>query len=800
MNMKALSITRRTFLKAAGALAAVLAISSQAGSGLLKPTKRAVADSSGSPEILLTSCHDTGPFIAHVKDGRWFKSSPLEPNLPIGHNGMAVRNRVYSADRIRYPMKRADFDVNNRNTQNRGKLNFVRISWDEAITLVANEIQRVKDTYGPSAFYTSMGGHTWRGSMGNGHGWKSRFFSLLGGFTNRVGGTSTVGWKDGAPLIWGGSFIGNNNYTDILQNGKIVVYWSTDPATHNYGGGNMESNRIRLQLKAKGIKIYVIDTWLTDTAGLFADKFIHVIPGTDEAMMAAIAYTWIKDGSVNTQYLATHTVGYDQFEAYVLGTSDGVPKTPEWAEAICGVDRRTIVAFAREWASNPLYIVATPGGANRRANSAEWVRMLITLQAMLGYIGKPGAGVGEEDHYGSLTYGGVSTPAALKQPGGVPGVANNVNQSILHVYFPKAVLDPPINWTTQVTPYTYPQAGYQEIHLIGGTGGTLLNQIPGINGYVNALQSPKIEFIFSMHAWWESSPSFSDVVLPVCHTGERDDIMAWRNYVVYMHKIIDPLYESKNDFDVFVMLADKLGIRAAFDQGKDWDAWMRDFYSKTGLSMSYDDFKAAGFYKFNFEAPTPKVTLKKFADDPDNNKLATPSGKIEIFSQRVKDFYGDDPEAPAIPKYIVPFEGRYSPAAQKYPLDFMSPHSKFARHSQWQNMGWQRDEPQVRMGAYMPLFMNPADAEARGIKNGDVVKVYNDRGAIKCGAKVTERVPAGVVWTYEGGYYKPAQPGVVGSIDNGGDANVITIPRPCGKIEDGMCAHTCSVEVQKWSG
>jgi len=802
--MISLSITRRTFVKAVGALAAMLAVSSK--TNLLIKRRPAVAQ---TEETLLTCAADGGPFLAHVVEGRWVKSSPLKPNLTVAANAYIARGRAYSSDRIRYPMKRVDFDPSgSRNTQNRGKSGFIRITWDEALDLVANEFRRIKDTYGPGSACHVYMPHQWIGTLHSiggvsmfyppyesQSGWLSRFFALYGGCTTLVGGNSFPAHQAGGPLAWGMQGHTNiNNFADVLQNSGLVIHWATDSAIKSYN--TYRQNIALRQLKEKGVRQVVIDAFFNDTAAIYADKWIPVFPNTDEAMMVAIAYVWFTESLIDENFARSHTFGYDDFKSYVLGTADGIPKTPEWASKICRIDAEEIKCLAREWAAKPTFIIDSAGGANRRTNGIQWVRLVIALQAISGNIGRPGGGVCSIE----LT----TRPSTMKSFGSIPGMKASIVNMIFHVYFRDAVLNPPVTWTSvgtdgKIYTYTYPKAGTPEIHLMAFSGGSgfTMNQNPGVPRHIEALQSPKIEFAYCQSPWWETAAKYSDVVLPVRYIGERDDIVQYDNLAVYMHTVGEPVPDARTDLDIYTAIAQRLGFGDQFTGGKTPAEWLSTLYSAGSVPMSLEEFKTAGYYEFPYPTQTPTVRLTGFHDDPDNNKLNTQSGKVEIYSTRVKDAFGADSPY-VLAKYVPPIEGTSSPQYQTYPMLMLSPHPKIGRHSQWQNVAWVRAYEQMFRDGYRTVYMNPIDAEARGVKDRDIVRVFNARGAIVCSAYVTERIMPGVLYVWEGGWYQPEVPGDRQSTDIGGNVNVLIDPRP-GELTHGMIANTL-VEVEKWSG
>jgi len=818
-----MQLSRRDFVKATAAVAATVSLAKLLPTDLLAVTG-GQPDDTPSEKVLIT-CHDMGPFRAHVKNGVWYKSSAFRPNYLTGNFASAMRNRVYAPDRVRYPMKRVGWQPGGKSpTDNRGKGEFVRITWDEATTLAANELIRVKTTYGNSAILKGRSGHQQKATVHNRGTTHSTLLGLFGGYTQIVGGTSTAGWDDGAPYSWGlASPYKENNNSDILMNTKLYIVWGLDPLLSEVRFGR-DSVQFYYAMKKAGIKIYVIDPWFNDTAALIADKYITLVPSTDEAIMAAIAYVWIDEDLYDKEFVATHSVGFDKFEAYVTGKEDGVPKTPEWAESISTVPAETIRALAREWASVPTYLHCYYAGANRRAYSEQWVRMCISLQTMLGYLGKPGCGLGAPS--GDVAqFGYRGGPAAMKGPGNMPSVPNPVKQEIEHVLFGYGILSPPISWVKQVWPKTYPLASNSEIKLEYDVGATdVIQQIPGTPLTARAYKSTKLECRIQQPIWWNAAALFADIILPACTTIETEDLVSWKNLVIYMPKVIDPLFESKTDYEIFTLIAQKLGIESQFTQNRTIQDWIQYVYSKSNVPISLDELKAAGFYEFNYAASTgvsdelkAKLTseylpalsegapsagaLVKFNQDPASNKLSTPSGLIEFFSQTLEDFWHGDPEAPSVPKYIQSWEGKFSAKAQTYPLQLLSTHGKFARHSQWQNMSWMRDEVQMKSKTgYHNCMISVEDAEARGIKFDDIVKVFNDRGTILCAARVSPRMRPGVVVVNEGAWYKPMEPGNPDSIDMGGNPNVVLASRPLSKMDDGMAGHTTLVQVAKWEG
>lgn len=750
-------------------------------------------------EKLLTCCHDTGPFFAHIQNGRWVKSTPITPNLPVGHNAYAVQNRLYSPDRLKWPMKRIDFDpTKDRNPQNRGRSHFIEITWDEALDLVANEISRVKTHYGASAILHSPISHQWLSGLHNAQLWSERFFALLGGCSRMVGGTSFTGWTPGGALVWGPGLVATNNAADILENSRLIIHWASDVAVKRYRG--YRQNYWLQKFKETEIKQIVIDPYFNDTAAIYGDEWVPILPETDEALMAAIAYIWITKGLVNHTFIQRYTVGFDAFKDYILGQEDQKPKTPKWASRICGLPEATIHNLAHDWATYPTYILCDYGGANRRHGAAEWSRMLITLQALQGNIGRPGRGLGTL----SYTTRGINQKG-IKFP--LPPLPVNYRQTLRHAHFAAAIRTPPVTWTTIEIPpgvpatRTYPMPTCSPIKLIAFISGSgwFLNQIPGTTRHIKALQDPAIEFVYSHAAWWHTAPKFSDVIFPIRHIGERDDIVSWENYIVYSHTLLHPPGTPKNDLDIFIELANRLEFGTALTENNTPEHLLHQIYQRLDIPLPYHEFKAKGYYHYPLAPDNPQI-MKLFHDfitQPDQYPLPTPSGKLEIYSQRIADFFGDHhPSAPVIPQYIPSPETRNPSRLRDYPLILTTPHPKLGRHSQWQNLSWHHDDYQMRIQGQVPVLINPTDAQARSIETGDLVRVYNDRGTIICRAYVTPRIRPQVIRINEGGWYTPQQPGLATSPDIGGNPNILIAQHQPEALCDGM-VNCALVEILK---
>ena len=293
---------------------------------------------------------------------------PLMKSVPAPFS-LAYKKRVYSPNRIKYPLIRVDWNPNgDRNPQNRGKSKYKRISWDEATDIIASELKRVNKQYGPYAVLAQTDGHSECKHLNPPHGCCTLLLHEMGGYTQQVrNADSWEGWYWGSKHVWGNGSVGMmspsaNVFKDITENCDMVLLWGGDPETTPWGFGGQAGSPISYFWTEAGIKQIYICPELNYGAAVHADKWIPILPNTDAALQLAISYVWITEGTYKKDYVATHTVGFDKFKDYVMGKEDGIPKTPAWASPKCGVPEWTIKALAREWGSKITSIAHYFGG------------------------------------------------------------------------------------------------------------------------------------------------------------------------------------------------------------------------------------------------------------------------------------------------------------------------------------------------------------------------------------------------------------------------------------------------------
>ena len=767
--------------------------------------------------------------------GRAFEV-PLKKLIPP--LSLSYKKRVYSPNRILYPLKRVDFDhEGDRNIENRGKSGYVRISWDEALDIVVSEIKRVIDTYGPYAIFSQSDGHGETKIVHGPHGCHRDLLRLLGGYTQQTRNPdSWEGWWWGAKHVWGMEPVGimgpqSNLVPDVAKNSELLLYWGCDAESTQWAWSGQIGSRLMYWFTELGIKSIFICPDLNYTAAIHADKWIPILPNTDAALQLAIAYVWITEGTYDKEYVATHTIGFDKFKDYVLGKEDGIPKTPKWAEPLCGIPSRIAKALAREWASKRTTIAIGNGGSMIRGPySTEPARLEVILLGMQG-LGKPGA------HQLKLVEWGwyddqnqMSVPRGMFIPLVMAAYHGWDFENVPKQIIPKnlvheAILNPPISWysTTlclepaenQFKKYTYPipkEEGGTEIHMIWTDSPCWITCWNDSNSFIKALRSPKIEFILAQHPWMENDCLLADLILPVTTLFEEEDlgvdVMGGQfNTVFHERKCIEPVGESKSDYEITCMIAEKLGLLEKYTGGKSVEDWIKHGFETSAAAdfISYGEWKEKGYYVVPTDPEWEKYPagLIEFYKDPENNPLTTPTGKLEFYSEKLAKYFPDDDERPPYPKWI-PYgeshqESLLCERAKKYPLLFVSNHPRWSVHAQHEDITWLREIPTCKVKGpdgylYHPVWINPKDAADRDIKNGDVVSIYNERGAVLCGAYVTERIMRGAVSSDHGASYDPVVPG---ELDRGGANNTISPRNILSRNCTGMASSGFLVEVER---
>ena len=709
--------------------------------------------------------------------------SVADPQLRACVRGRAYLRRQYHPDRLKYPLKRVG---------KRGEGKFERISWEEALDTIVREMRRIKAAYGNRALFVPYG--TGGSSHTMGSEAAHRLMNLFGGCLDYYGSYSWGAIERVTEIVYGTNETGNQRQ-DWL-NSNYILMWGWNPAEMRDG---TNSDFFIKCARENGAKVVCIDPRMSMSAVSLADEWIPIRPGTDVAMMSAMAYVMIVENLYDDEFVNTHCVGFDEtqmppgaeneesYQEYILGTKDGIPKTPKWAEAITGVPKETIARVAREYATIKPGVLYQGYGMQRRAYGEQVVLAGCTLAAITGNVGIPG--------------GWASGMAFQANDGGplwtlFPVEVNPVKAAIPAFLWTEAVIrgkemgpDDGVIGTEKLG------TNIKMIYAVACNA--LVNQHGNINRATEILENESlVEFIVVQDQFMTPSGLYADIVLPVCtqfETWGLEDGWKYGDELILMPKLVEPLAETKSDYQICAALAEKLGFGEEYTQGRDdrgWIEWAIEAYREARFPdlPAFDEFAASNAGVYSVPVTEPAIAFEDFRADPEAHPLDTPSGKIEIFSKTL--FENGQPDViPAVPKYIQEWESPFGPEAEQYPLQAVGHHYMGRVHSTHDNNDWLREAFPQR------VFINPLDATARNIQDGDKVRVFNRRGSTLSPCRITRRIMPGVVDIPAGSWWNPNPEG----IDQFGSVNVLTSEKWT-PWAFGNALHTIMVQVEKAEG
>ncbi len=782
-----MGISRRNFLKGLAATSAVASVNPLMAAGETK-----FYDIKKVP-------HAThfGAFWADVNsEGKIVKVTPQQSDKHPSVITDAIIDRTYSDTRVKYPCVRKSFLEGKKKPNLRGKEPFVRVSWEKAYELI---LQKFEETPIENLFNASYGGWGHVGLLHNCNSVAGRFFNTaLGGHIGTDGE-----YSNGAAGKVNASIMGDlevyslqTAHEQILKNTQVYVLWGTDLYKCNqvdFKVANRGNDEYYKKYRKSNIKFISIDPQYTQTAEILDAEWIKIRPNTDVALMLGMMNYLYKSGKYDKKFIEKYTDGFDKFLPYLLGKSDGIDKTPAWAAKITGVDEKVITSLADTFVKNRTFLAGN--WAMQRAHhgeQADWT--LMVLAAMIGQIGLAGGGFGFSMHYA----GGGQAFSGVRLPVGLPQGKNNLDFNIPASRISEAILNPGKTIKFKGKEITYPK-----IKMMYVVGASILGHHPNTNELIRAIRT--LDAVIVHEPWWTPMAKMADIVLPSTTTLERDDISFGgsysQDYVYAMKKVIEPVFESKNDYDIFEEMAKRIGEREhkKFTGGKTKEQWLEGFYGRSDCPyyMEFADFWKQGF--IHFEPPKEAynyVRHSEFRADPVANKLATESGKIQIYSPKFEAYNLEDFKAH--PTWFEPAEWLGNEKlVKKYPFHLLSPHPRYRIHSQLDNT-WVRDLYKIQ--GREPVVINNEDAKKLGISHGEVVEVYNDRGSLLAGAFVTDRIMPGVVSIQEGAWYDPEDVDDSKPRCNAGHVNVLTSSRPTSTMAQATSVNTCLVAIRKVKG
>lgn len=835
-------ISRRTFIQLSSTAAAMATL--PIGRGLSAKTtdgqqQPAATDKTGTwkPAACWHNCGGrclnkalvVGGVVERQKTDDTHADSPDNPQQRGCLRGRSQRKQVFGLDRIRYPMKRKNWAPGGGDKSLRGRDQWVRISWDEALDIVASETQRIKEQYGNESIWLTGGNGTHYLNL----------YANYGGYTSDWGTTSWGAWKDTPSYIGvhdGWVKFGINDRLD-LRKSQLVVLWGANPAWSSPGSPSYNY----LQAKKAGARFICIDPSYSPTCELLDADWVPVNPGTDHALALGIMYALLEEDEpvsnplIDWDFLNRCCVGFDKdhmpaganpddnFKDYLLGTFTKEPKTPEWAAEICGVSPDNIRSLARQIGGTKRVALLTGWAPARIHNGEGWVHAFSTLGFMTGHMGRPGRMTGVSCHYAA----GNGGPRLVNggDPG-LPATPNPLKSTINHNEINRALSDG-----------VFRQRGTGEkkvdiqmmFHTFNATMQTRANIMKGIT-----LLREKVEFIVSPTYVLHTSAKYSDIVLPVTTEWEREGTIlspSNRDVLISAVNIVAPLYEAKSDQWVAKEIGKRLGIdiskifpttekqqffnmlqgaNVIDDDGKtkvplltitdkdiaEWGTQGRVQQGKIVLN----EFLERGSYQITRKEGDNfgYIAYEDFVRDPEGHPRETDSGKFEIYCPkltRISNEYGWN-EIPSIPAYTAKpkgFEESFSDWKAKVksqnPFQLYNPHYLRRSHSTLDNVPW------LREAWPSPVYLNKSDATRLGIKHGETVLISNEMGKVLRPAWLTETLKPGVVALPHGSWFELDEKT---GIDLAGADNTISEQVATGFGTSGWNTVLCNVE--KWHG
>ncbi|WP_312153669.1 selenate/tellurate reductase subunit YnfE [Lelliottia nimipressuralis] len=739
----------------------------------------------------------------HVRDDEvyWVETDNTGEDMYGNHQvraclrGRSIRRRINHPDRLNYPMKRVG---------KRGEGKFERISWDEALDTITHSLKGVVEKYGNEAVYINYSSGIVGGNITRSSPYASlvaRLMNCYGGFLSHYGTYSTAQIACAMPYTYGSN---DGNSTSDIENTKLVVMFGNNPAETRMSGGGI-TYFLEQARERSNARMIVIDPRYTDTAAGREDEWIPIRPGTDAALVAGIAWVLIDENLVDQPFLDTYCVGYDEktlpadapanghYKAYILGQGeDGTAKTPQWASRITGIPADRIIKLAREIGSTKPAYICQGWGPQRQANGELTSRAIAMLPILTGNVGINGGNSGARESTYTITIERMPLPD------------NPVKTQISCFSWTDAIVRGP-----EMTAIRDGVRGKDKLDvpikfIWNYAGNTITNQHSDINKTHDILQDESLcETIVVIDNFMTSSAKYADILLPDLMTVEQEDIIpndyaGNMGYLIFLQPVTAPKFERKPIYWIMSEVAKRLGpdVYQQFTEGRTQEEWLKLLYAKMlekdPQLPSYDALKEMGIYKRK-DPNGHFVAYKQFRDDPQANPLKTPSGKIEIYSSQLAKIASSwelekDETISPLPVYASTFDGWDAPERSKFPLQLFGFHFKARTHSSYGNIDI------LQAACRQEVWLNPVDADQRGIKNGDLVRVFNARGEVRIPVKVTPRIMPGVSAMGQGAWHDANMSG--DRVDHGSCINTLTTHRPS-PLAKGNPQHTNLVQIEK---
>lgn len=746
----------------------------------------------------LTTQH-WGTYEISAEEGRLVGVEPWAGDPDPSPIGKSMLGTTQGNMRVARPAVRRGWLEGDRSSPSgrRGGDAFVEVSWETALDLVAGELDRVRLAHGNAAIYAGSYGWASAGRFHHAQSQVHRFLNTIGGYTKSVLSYSYGAAEIILPHVLGSTdgLTGNHTTWDgIEQHSKLIVAFGGLPWRNAQiqGGGSArhEASAALRNAVGNGARLVNVSPVRDDAPRGIEAEWLPLRPNSDTAVMLAMCHVLIEERLHDEAFLKRYCTGFEIVRAYIMGESDGQPKNPAWAASLSGVAQDRIVALAREMAASRTMLMIS--WSLQRADHGEqpyWAA--ITLAALLGQIGLPGGGIG----FGYSSTNGAGRPEMGFRWPSVPQGRNPVADFIPVARVADMLLDPGGPFEFNGATLSYP-----DVRLVYWAGGNPFHHHQDLNRLVEAWQRP--ETIIVHEPFWTATARHADIVLPVTTSLERNDLSFSNreNLIVAMKQAIDPVDGARDDYAIFAELAERLGVRATFTEDRDTDEWIRLLYGQAkenagaiGVEMPpFDRFWRDGHAELTRKV-TSQTLLGSFRSDPERHPLATPSGLIELYSETIDGFGYEDCPGHAVWREPREWLGNRD-LAERFPLHLLSPQPADKLHSQLDHGSVSRAG---KISSRAPLWINRADAVARGIGDGDIVLVSNDRGSCLAGAVLTDGLIEGVVQLPTGAWFDPSEAGP--SLEKHGNPNVLTPDRGTSRLAQSPTCNSTLVQVARFA-
>ena len=768
-----------------------------------------------NPEQWIQSGSHYGAFEAKVVNGEWTETRPFKHDKYPCDMLNAVREVVYNPSRVRYPMVRLDWlrKREKSDRSQRGDNRFVRVSWDRALDLFYEELERVQKNYGSSGVFTGLADWQMVGKYHKAGGAMDRGLGLHGSYVTTVGDYSAAAAQVILPHVIGSLEVyeQQTSLPLVIENTHTIVLWGCDPIKNlqiEFLVPDHEAFGYWQQIKeavAQGkMRVISVDPVRSKSQNYLGAEQLALRPQTDVALLLALAHTLYEEKLYDTAFINDYTVGFEQFLPYLTGETDKQVKNAEWAAQICGLSAEQIRDFAHLLVKGRTQFM---GGwcVQRMHHGEQYPWMLVVLASMVGQIGLPGGGVGFGWHYnggGTVTsagpvlsgLGSINNPPEAKYKADFRGASAHIPTSRIV----DCLLAPGKKIAFNGETLTWP-----DIKMAVYSAANPFHAQQDRNRMIEAWK--KLETVVVLDHQWTASCRFADIVLPVTTRFERNDIEQFGTHsnkgLMALRQVVKPQYEARHDFHVFAGLYKRFDKEVAYRENRDEMQWIQALYDEgvkmgASLGVTLPDFDT--FWKGDgyIEYPAGQLWVRhgEFRDQPDLNPLGTPSGLIEIYSKTIAGFQYED--CPGHPVWMEPFERSHQGKTNKYPLHLQSCHPDKRLHSQLCSSEAFRNTYAV--AGREPLYISEQDATARGLKAGDIARVFNARGQVLAGVVISADFPAGVIRIHEGAWYSPQEGGKTGTLCTYGDPNVLSADIGTSQLAQGPSAHSVLVEVERF--